>query len=261
VNPPAHHSEHSDPWFQRDPAPEPQPGGSWAADDPSRAAPEGRTGPGEASHEAAARHLAADDVAAATERQRAERVPRYTGSAAQASPASSVGEFQTMAQPIVGTSGSAATGIPPSLDPMLSHRDQAATRYPEPVPARGYQPTQPMGMRVPGSGTGPPASASQQGSGAAQSPAVKAAVVLLTLLAAVPSVLLLYESLFQVDAISASGVIGGTLMLIGLPLFAAGLLPLVGGGAPGDGARAVLRPPLVYLAAGALLLLAAGAAA
>jgi hypothetical protein len=156
-----------------------------------------------------------------------------------------------MAQPVVGQSAGTA-GIPPSLSPMLSHEDP---RYTEPMPARGYRAAQPAGT------TGAVRRAGEAGGGASPNPAIRVAVVLVTLLAAVPSVLLLYQALFQTDVISAPGVIGGTLMLIGLPMFAAGVLPVMGGAAPADDTRALLRPPLVYLMAGAVLLLAAGAAA
>ena len=151
----------------------------------------------------------------------------------------------TMAQPVISPQG-----IPPSLAPMLAHEEQSAARRTGMIPGRGHQGPQP------GTGSQP---VRQAVSGVP--PAVRSAVVLVTLLAAVPSVLLLHQALFLSDVISAPGVIGGTLMLIGLPMFATGLLPLVGGGAPAEGAWTPFRPPLLYLVAGVVLLLAAGAAA
>lgn len=85
--------------------------------------------------------------------------------------------------------------------------------------------------------------------------------VLGTLLFAMPPLVLLARSVL--DTGSPSGVIAGTLALLGLPLLAAGLHPLLGGGAA-TGAReptALLRPPYLYLVVGLVLLVAAGLAA
>jgi hypothetical protein len=153
-----------------------------------------------------------------------------------------------MAQPVIGQSG-----IPPSLAPMLGHEQRPAVRHTETIPGGGHQGPRPV--------TGPRPGTTRTTGGATRNPAIRVAVVLVTLLASVPSLLLLHQALFQADPISASGVIGGTLMLIGLPVFAAGLLPLIGGDTPVEGVRSLFRPPLVYLMAGVALLLAAGVAA
>jgi hypothetical protein len=167
-------------------------------------------------------------------------------------------EPRTNALPTVprtgGQPGGQPTGepsLPPSLSSMLDHRT-------EPIGRPGYQPGQQAPQQVPQQRQRARRSA-QPGSG---NPAVRAAVVLFTLLAAVPPVWVLYDGLAGGDRISAAGVIGGTLMLIGLPALAAGLYPIVNGAAePPDGVWAWLRPPLVYLPIGLVLLVAAGLAA
>ena len=131
-------------------------------------------------------------------------------------------------------------GIPPSVAAMLGSEDQYRTRqatYQRGAPVGAGQPTAASGAR-------------------------QIAVVLVTLLAAVPSVLLLYHSLFVGEGVSVSGAIGGTLMLIGLPMLAVGLSPVISGRSSAPSAwSALLRPPWVYLIVGLVLLLAAGLAA
>lgn len=233
----------------------------------SQSAPDGSTAGAEAVRDQPARHLASEE-GAAPQRQHTARVPRYTGSAGQGvvTPPSAEAPGDsgppTVVHPIVSESGTG--GIPPSLAPMLSHDDQPVARHTDPASARTYQAS-------PQTGYGPPAAASgggvtRTGSGTGgqgtPNPAVRVAVVLLTLLAAVPAVLVLYQALFQAEVISTSGAIAGTLMLIGLPMSAAGLLPVIGGDpAAAQGQDALLRPPLLYLTVGTVLLLAAGAAA
>ncbi|MGH3727533.1 MAG: hypothetical protein ACRDTU_02140 [Micromonosporaceae bacterium] len=147
-------------------------------------------------------------------------------------------------------------GIPPSLVPMLSAQGESGyARHTEPL-QRGVPGGQPPMV--------PPMPAQQRGSarGRSTNPAVLAAVVLATLLAVVPSILLLYDAVLGTERVSASGAVGGTLMLVGLPLLAAGLGPFIGANpdsAP-HGARDLLRTPWVYLLVGVTLLLAAGLA-
>ncbi|MGH3738383.1 MAG: hypothetical protein ACRDT6_22670, partial [Micromonosporaceae bacterium] len=144
-------------------------------------------------------------------------------------------------------------GIPPSLAPMLSGQDEPYAHRTEPLGGGTYG-TRPAAGPGPGQGPG-----SGQGSPNA---AILIAVALVTLLAVVPGVLLLYSALFDGDMVSASGAVSGTLMLIGLPLLATGLYPLIGGSATApDGVRGLLRPPYAYLVVGMVLLLAAGLAA
>jgi hypothetical protein len=132
------------------------------------------------------------------------------------------------------------------LDNEYGHRT-------EPINRPGYAPGGPAPQRP------APSRPAPQGS---SNPAVLAAVVLGTLLAVVPSVWVVYDAVFGGDRVSASGAVAGTLMLVGLPTLAAGLHPLISGGAAApDGARAVLRAPLAYLLVGLVLLLAAGLAA
>lgn len=94
-------------------------------------------------------------------------------------------------------------------------------------------------------------------------PAVALLVVVVSALAMIPAVVVLARSLFAGDGFSPSGVVAGILMLAGIPLVGAGLIPLLGSG-PRIGGRemsAILRPPYIYLVTGLVLLLAAGAAA
>ncbi|MQA26787.1 MAG: hypothetical protein GEU94_15280 [Micromonosporaceae bacterium] len=237
-------------------------------------------------------------------RQHAERLPRYVppaqptpGSAppASAPPApselppgapfdSSTGALPTVAPPFGapadaghgdrrGGLGDAEAGIPSSLVPMLSHEEAV----PAASPALGSPPgTGTPGQPAPGAPLDPAQptaayprldSAQQRPPQPAGNPAVLVAVVLGTLLAAAPSVLLLYQSALDASAASASGVVSATLMLIGLPILAAGVYPLLSGGldavipAERTGVRALLTPPAAYLALGVSLLLAAGLAA
>ncbi|MGH3713519.1 MAG: hypothetical protein ACRDT4_08690 [Micromonosporaceae bacterium] len=141
-------------------------------------------------------------------------------------------------------------GIPPSLAPMLSDQDQPYRNQTEPIATGGT-----YGAPQPGPVAPRPAAAG------AGNPAVLVAVVLGTLLAAVPAVLLLYSALFDSASISASGTVAGTLMLIGLPMFGVGLYPLISGAASPDGPRGWARTPLAYLLIGLVLLVAAGLAA
>lgn len=135
----------------------------------------------------------------------------------------------------------AAAGVPPVLASMLQ---QSPT---------GGHPTQPVQPRSP----------NQLADGAYRTnrPGSAVALVLGALLFAMPPLVLVWRS--ALDTGSSSGVIGGTLALLGLPLLAAGLYPLMGGGAA-TGAReytALLRPPYIYLLLGVALLTAAGLAA
>ncbi|MBB6032505.1 hypothetical protein [Phytomonospora endophytica] len=94
-------------------------------------------------------------------------------------------------------------------------------------------------------------------------PAVVLLVAVVSALAMIPAAVVLARSLFAGDGFSPSGVVAGILMLAGIPLVGAGLIPLLGSG-PRIGGRemsAILRPPYIYLVTGLVLLLAAGAAA
>ncbi|MGH3741126.1 MAG: hypothetical protein ACRDT1_07310, partial [Micromonosporaceae bacterium] len=142
-----------------------------------------------------------------------------------------------------------------------------------PPEAPGWAPPGAPGWTPPGpqSGAGPGAGQAQggqsAGESAARATAVLVPVVLLTLLASAPPVLLLYQTGFEGSGVSASGVIGGTLMLIGLPMLAAGLYPMLSGRPPAgspqrlNGWQLASRPPSVYLMVGLVLLVAAALAA
>jgi hypothetical protein len=81
--------------------------------------------------------------------------------------------------------------------------------------------------------------------------------------AGLPVVRLLLASAFG-STLSASGVVSGVLLLLGLPLGTVGLHGLMGTGARGAGASpfdAWLRPPVAYLLVALVLFVAAGLAA
>ncbi len=194
----------------------------------------------------------ADPYAAETPAYGAEQ-PAYGGEAEARF------EPRTNALPTVPPTGgqpSAAPGHEPSIPPSLvSMLDNGYGHHTEPIGRPGYPPGQPAPQR-------PQPAQPRPARPGAGNPAVLAAVVLTTLLAVVPSVWLVYDAIAGGDRVSASGAVAGTLMLIGLPTLAAGLYPMVGGGAESpDGARAVLRAPLAYLLVGLVLLVAAGLAA
>jgi hypothetical protein len=83
--------------------------------------------------------------------------------------------------------------------------------------------------------------------------AIVFAVVAVVLL--IPAGLLLIQAAF-VDDPTARGVVPAVLLMLGLPMTGFGLYSLAGGGV--NAREAWLRPPLVYLPVGLVLLLAAG---
>lgn len=107
-----------------------------------------------------------------------------------------------------------------------------------------------------------PAPGSSGGDGIYRSrrPLVAVLIVVLTVLFEIPALRLLLAGTLA-DPISASGVIAGTLMVIGLPILALGLHGLAFAGPAGDPARFWLRPPAAYLVVAFALLAAAGLAA
>ena len=99
--------------------------------------------------------------------------------------------------------------------------------------------------------------------GSAGRPVRLVLLIIVMVAAAVPVLRLLLASAFG-PTLSASGVVSGVLLLLGLPLGMAGLHGLTGTAvrsAAAPAADAWLRPPVAYLAVALVLFIAAGLAA
>jgi hypothetical protein len=90
-------------------------------------------------------------------------------------------------------------------------------------------------------------------------PMVLIALVVLTVLFEIPALRLLASAMVA-DSVPAGGVVAGTFMVIGLPVFAYGLDGMLGGPVPTNLAG-WLRQPLIYVPLGVLLFLFAALAA
>jgi len=92
-------------------------------------------------------------------------------------------------------------------------------------------------------------------------PTVAILIAVLTVLFEIPALRLLLAGTVA-DPVSGTGVVAGTLMVIGLPVLAAGLHGLASGAVPAaDPARFWLRPPAAYVLVAFALFIAAGLAA
>lgn len=63
------------------------------------------------------------------------------------------------------------------------------------------------------------------------------------------------------DNVSANGVVAGTFLVVGIPVFAYGVYGMLGGGPVGTSPAAWLKQPLIYVPLGVLLFLFAALAA
>jgi hypothetical protein len=183
----------------------------------------------------------------------ADAPPTTTYGSAPASPVPTTyggGSPAPVSTPATYGSGSAApvssgpvSGGPVSGGPVSSAPPGAAAAYNDPT------------------GVVPPVSRFVAGSKPADTvyrtrrPLSAMAVAAVTVLLMVPVVMLLIQATFVDDPV-ARGIVPAVLLTLGLPLTGVGLYALAGGGPVGR--EALLRPPVVYLPVGLILLLAAG---
>jgi hypothetical protein len=158
-----------------------------------------------------------------------------------------------------------------------------AATYPPP-PAYGGGPEQPLYPAGPGHATPEPALSAptaavhtippprqaphqaphQVGLGPSvyqsRKPVVLATLIALTVLFEIPALRLLASATLA-DSVPANGVVSGTFLVLGIPVFAYGLYGMLGGGPVSANPATWLRQPLIYVPLGVLLFLFAALAA
>jgi hypothetical protein len=93
-----------------------------------------------------------------------------------------------------------------------------------------------------------------------RNPVVLIALIVLTVLFEIPALRLLASATLA-DVVPATGVVAGTFLVLGIPVFAYGLYGMLGGGPVPETVSAWLRQPLIYVPLGVLLFLFAALAA
>ncbi|MGY0232531.1 hypothetical protein [Longispora urticae] len=193
------------------------------------------------------------------QRHQAERVPLLKGQPRPEQPKSNGFPSE---QP---TSGGFPTEQPafdppttrvPTVDPA---RGPEPGRGPEPAraPQPGY-PTEPVQLRR------PEPAADGDGVYRSRRPVIAIGLAAVVGVLEIAALVLLGSTLLANGTTSPSGVVAGVLLLLGLPVFAAGMYGMVTGAGRASerhGARVLLRPPLSYLVIGLVLLLGAALAA
>jgi len=91
-------------------------------------------------------------------------------------------------------------------------------------------------------------------------PVVMVALIALTVLFEIPALRLLASATLD-DHVPANGVVAGTFLVLGIPVFAYGLYGMLGGGPVPEKLSAWLKQPLIYVPLGVLLFLFAALAA